>query len=626
MCGICGVWQYSTREPVDRDRLRRMTEAMLHRGPDDGGAFFDDAAGVALGFRRLSIIDPSPAGHQPMGNEDGTVWGMCNGEIYNFIDLRAGLAARGHVLRSRSDTEVIVHGYEERGTECVRELDGMFALAIWDARRRRLLLARDRLGKKPLYYYDDGRRLLFASELKALITDATVPRTLNWDAVGQFLALGNVAGSRSIFAGIRKLPPGHWLVCDGADIVTQPYWDWLPALHRVDHRRSEADWVADLLVALRAAVQRRMISDVPLGAFLSGGIDSSAVVAAMAAVSTQPVKTFSVGFAERRYNELEYARAVAQHFGTDHHELIVQPEAVADILPRLVHQYDEPFADASALPTYYLAKLAREHVTVALSGDGADEACAGYDRYAQALQERAVDAVPPAVRRVLLSPLDWLPIGVPGRRLGRRLMLDPMQRYASAMRHMPAEQVAALLTPETAQRITSDGAAPVLEALRRAADLDPLSRMQYADAKVYLPDDILVKIDRASMLNSLEVRCPFLDHHFLELMATVPPQMRLCRGQGKSLLKRALRGVLPEHVLHRPKMGFAVPMASWFRDDLASFVSEVVLDRRTAQRGIFAPRALEKLVRTQANLTRVTPHLWEILVFEFWCRAYLDAA
>ena len=502
----------------------------------------------------------------------------------------------------------------------------MFGLAIWDARQRRLLLARDRLGKKPLYYYDDGRRLLFASELKALVAEATVPRALDWDAVDQFFALGNVGGKRCIFAGIRKLPPGHWLICDGGRIVTQPYWDWLPALHRVDGRRSEADWAAVLLATLRAAVQRRMISDVPLGAFLSGGIDSSAVVAAMAAVSAQPVKTFSVGFADRHYNELEYARAVAQHFGTDHHELIVQPEAVAEMLPRLVHQYDEPFADSSALPTYHLSKLARAHVTVALSGDGGDEACAGYERYAQALRERVVDTIPSRVRQLLLSPVDWLPIGVPGWRLGRRLRLDPMPRYVSAMRLMPAEQVAALLTPDAARRMAGDGAAAVFDALQRAEDLDPLSRMQYADVKVYLPDDVLVKIDRASMLNSLEVRCPFLDHHFLELMASVPPQMRMCRGQGKSLLKRALRGVLPERVLRRPKMGFGIPLASWFRDDLASFVREVVLDRRTAQRGIFVPQALEKLVRTQANLPRLTPHLWAVLVFELWCRAYLDAA
>jgi asparagine synthase (glutamine-hydrolysing) len=624
MCGICGVWQYSSREPVNRDWLQRMTNTMVHRGPDDSGSYFDDAAGIGFGFRRLSIIDLSPAGHQPMSNEDGSVWGMCNGEIYNFIEIRSGLEAKGHLFRSRGDTEVIVHDYEERGEECVTDLDGMFAAAIWDARRRRLVLARDRLGKKPLYYYDDGRRLLFASELKALVADASVPRTLDWRAVGEFLALGNVAGSRCIFSGIRKLPPGHWLLCEGGKVVLRAYWDWLPALRRVNDARSEADWVAEIRATLRHAVRSRMISDVPLGAFLSGGVDSSAVVATMSSISPQGVKTFSAGFAESRYNELDYARAVARHFGTEHHELIVEPEAVQEVLPRLIRQYDEPFADASALPTYYLAKMAREHVTVALSGDGGDEACAGYDRYAQALREQAVDAIPLRLRRLLLSPVDWLPIGVPGRRLGRRLMLDATQRYVSAMRYMPGEQVAALLTPEAARHIAGGGAAPVLEALQRAEDLDPLSRMQYADATVYLPDDVLVKIDRASMLNSLEVRCPFLDHHFLELMASVPARLRLVRGQGKYLLKRALRGVVPEHVLHRPKMGFGVPLQAWFRGDLAAFVREIAMDPHTTRRGIFAAQAVEKLVRAQASLTQLAPHLWAVVVFELWCRAYLD--
>jgi asparagine synthase (glutamine-hydrolysing) len=369
-----------------------------------------------------------------------------------------------------------------------------------------------------------------------------------------------------------------------------------------------------------------MTSDVPLGVLLSGGIDSSGVVAMLAGLSAGPVKTFSIGFVQSRYNELEYARMVAQHFATDHRELIVRPEAVQDVLPRLLGQYDEPFADASAVPTFYVSKLAREHVTVALSGDGGDEACGGYPRYAQALREQIVDAIPSRLRRLALWPLCALPIGVPGRRLARRLITDAPQRYESMMRQMPAEQVARLLTADAAQRIEGDGAARVLEALQQAADLDPLSRMQYADTTVYLPDDILVKIDRASMLNSLEVRCPFLDHHFFELMAAVPPEMRMTRGRGKSLLRRALRGLLPEPILNRPKMGFGVPLESWFRTDLTSFVKEVVLDRRTVQRGIFAPRAIDRLARAQARMRRLAPHLWTVLVFELWCRSCLDDA
>jgi len=333
----------------------------------------------------------------------------------------------------------------------------------------------------------------------------------------------------------------------------------------------------------------------------------------MAGLSNQPVRTFSIGFDDPRYNELDYAREVARHCATEHHEFIVQPEAVRELLPRLVRQYDEPFGDSSALPTYYVSKLAREHVIVALSGDGGDEACAGYDRYSQALREGWVDKVPLQLRRVMLSPLGLLPVGMPGRRLGRRLSLKFSERYASMMRQMPPEQVTALLTADVAQRIGEDGAASVVNALRAAGDLDPLSQMQYADGCVYLPDDILVKVDRASMLNSLEVRCPLLDFHFLELMASVPPGLRLSNGNGKQLLKRAMRGILPDRILDRPKMGFGVPLETWFPDDLAAFVREILLDGRTARRGIFALPALDTLIRGQARLPQLTTHVWMVL-------------
>jgi len=626
MCGICGVWNYATREPVDRARLERMRDTLVHRGPDDAGTHFDDAAGLGLGFRRLSIIDPSPAGHQPMGNEDGSVWIVFNGEAYNFLDLRPQLEAHGHRFRSHSDTEVVLHLYEQQGTRCVESLNGMFGLAIWDAPRRRLFLARDRIGKKPLYYYDDGRRILFASELKAILADPTVARDLDWRAVGQFFAVGNVTGADCIIYGVRKLPAGHRLVCADGRVTTERYWDWLPAFRRVDRTRSEAEWIAALRATLTEAVRRRMISDVPLGAFLSGGVDSSAVVATMAGLSAQPVRTFSIGFADRRYDETPYAREVAQRFGTEHHELVVEPEAVESVLPRLVRQYDEPFADSSALPTYYVSKLAREHVTVCLSGDGGDEACAGYDRYDQALREGAVDVVPQWLRRLVLWPFSRLPAGTPGRSRARRFMQDATGRYVTLMRFMSPEHVTALLTPEAAARVEGDGAAAVATAFARAGDLDALSRVQYTDGTVYLPDDILVKVDRASMLNSLEVRCPLLDYEFLELMAAVPPALRRANGGGKALLKRAFRGVLPDAVLDRPKMGFGVPLERWFRDDLATFVRATLCDARTAQRGIFSRRGVETLIRGGASASiQLSSHLWQVLVFELWCRAYLDA-
>ncbi len=624
MCGICGVWNYGTRAPVDRDVLGRMTEAMHHRGPDDAGVHVDDAAGIGLGFRRLAIVDLTAAGRQPMANEDGTVWLVFNGAIYDFPALRDALAARGHVFRSRTDTEVIVHAYEEHGPACVEHLNGMFGLALWDAPRQRLVLARDRVGKKPLYYYDDGRRLVFASELKALLRDPAVPRELDWSGVGEFLALGYTAGAQCIAAGVQKVLPGHRLICESGRVVTERYWDWLPAFRHADGARSQADWVAATRAMLDTCVRSRMTSDVPLGAFLSGGLDSSAVVAAMAGASAQPVKTFSIGFAEAAFDERTYASEVAAAFRTEHHELMVRPEGAAELLPRLVRQYDEPFADASAVPTYYLAKLARAHVTVCLSGDGGDEACAGYDRYTQGVREMAADWIPSPLRRLLLRPLAALPMGVPGRQLARRLMLEPAQRYLDAMRQMPREQCDALLTPAAAQRIDGDGVGAIRAAMEQAADLDPLSRMQYADGRVYLPDDILVKVDRASMLNGLEVRCPLLDFRFLALMAAAPAHLRSAGGHGKHLLREAMRGVLPARVLSRPKMGFAVPLAAWFRGDLGAFAREVLLDQRTAARGIFRLPALERLLRAQRSRERLSPYVWTALVFELWCRAYLD--
>lgn len=627
MCGIYGIWNYRTSAPVDRDLLRRATDSLRHRGPDDTGYYLDDEAGLGLGFRRLSIIDLSDAGHQPMGNEDGSVWIVCNGEIYDFQDLRAGLETAGYTFRSKTDTEVALHLYEQRGAGFIRELNGMFALAIWDRPHRRLLLARDRVGKKPLYYLDDGRRLVFGSELKAILADPSIARSLDYAGFGEYLTLGSVVSPRTILTGVNKLSPGHMLTHESGGASIERYWDWLPAFQRPERSRTEAEWVERIRVDLQGAVRRRMVSDVPLGAFLSGGVDSSAVVATMASLSSRPVRTFSIGFPHARYDELAYARLVSERFGTDHHEFIVQPEALQEIVPRLALQYDEPFGDPSALPTFYVSRLAREHVTVCLSGDGGDEACAGYNRYIQALRESAADRIPARVRRLVFAPARLLPSGVPGRRRARWLSLDAHGRYVDSLRQIPPDLLRSLLSPGASRLINGDGAAPVFAALNEAHSLDFLSRMQYADGRVYLPEDILVKVDRASMLNSLEVRCPLLDFTFLELMASVPWSLRANGSEGKRLFKKALRGLLPDDVLDRPKMGFGVPLEVWLRGDLLGFVREILLDRRSVERGILSRANVEKLIAAHASgLVSLTPALWAILVFEVWCRAYLDAA
>ncbi len=425
---------------------------MVHRGPDDGGEYFDDEQGLGMGFRRLSVIDLSAAGHQPMANEDGTIWLAFNGEIYNFQELRRDLLASGHAFRSRTDSEVILHQYEESGMRCTDYLNGMFAFALWDRRSRRLLLARDRLGKKPLYYYDDGKRLIYASELKAILVNRIVPRDLDGDALGEYLSRGYVSAPRTIFRSVQQLLPAHWMVFENGESKAERYWDWLPAF-RSDQTLTEEEWTQKVQSILKTVVRERLNSDVSLGAFLSGGIDSSAVVATMAHLGHQPIRTFSIGFRDQDYDELPYARMVAKQFATDHHEFYLEPESVRELLPRLINQFDEPLADASALPTYYLSKVARREVTVCLSGDGGDEACAGHDRYVQSFREQTVDCVPMALRRLLLAPARILPWGVPGRRLASRLALGPVQRYVSAVTHIPQELLTQLLTPEASRWI-----------------------------------------------------------------------------------------------------------------------------------------------------------------------------
>ena len=546
MCGICGIWNYKTQESVNRDLLVAMTNTMMHRGPDAEGYHFDDANGLGLGFRRLAIIDLSSVGNQPMASEDQAVWVIFNGEIYGFADLRASLESRGHLFRSRTDTETILHAYEESGVECIRELNGMFAIALWDFRARRLVLARDRLGKKPLYYYDDGARIVFASELKAVLRDPSVPRNLDFAALGNYLTYGYVPSPRTIFQHVHKLAPAHYLVLERGCATTRRYWDLLPSFQSpVKH--TEVEWTEEIRAMLRTVVRDRLVSDVPLGVLLSGGVDSSAVAAAAAEVSDHPIKTFSIGFAEKSFDELPYARAVAERFATDHLELVVEPQSLRDVMPLLARQFDEPFADPSTVPTYYVSMLARQQVTVVLSGDGGDELLAGYTRYAHALQELPAQRVPLLFRRAVCEPLlRFIPEGVTGRRFAFRMVLDPEHRYMFYMQIISRDLLRDLLAPEMQHALLPGHYEYLGTLMGQSRGLDFLSQIQFVDALSYLPEDILVKVDRTSMLNSLEVRAPLLDYHFVELMASVPSKLRMCNGQGKWIFKQALRGWLPD--------------------------------------------------------------------------------
>jgi asparagine synthase (glutamine-hydrolysing) len=628
MCGITGIVYTDPRHPVDRALFRRMTSTLGHRGPDADGFLFGD--GVALGHRRLSIIDLS-TGDNPIYNEDGTRAVVFNGEIYNFQALRADLETHGHRFATRSDTEVIVHAWEQYGEQCVPRFRGMFAFALWDLRARRLLLARDRMGKKPLYYAHDGERLVFASELKAIVADPAVKRALDLAALDDYLTFGAVPAPRTVYQGIQQLPPAHYLVWEDGRIRIGEYWD----LHVAPERRArEAEWLEEFDAVFTEAVRLRMIADVPLGAFLSGGVDSSAVVAAMAGQSNRPVVTTSVGFRESAFDESPHARAVARRFGTDHHELVVDPRA-ADILPTLVWHLDEPFADSSALPTYYVSRAARERVTVALSGDGGDELFGGYAwRYGlNLLEARVRNAIPAAIRRRVIGPLaavwpkaDRLPRPLRWKFFLRNVSLSAEGAYFHDMSHFTPADKRRLLTAELRRELARHD--PFEEFARhfdRVAGRDHLSRITYVDAKTYLANDILVKVDRMAMANSLEVRSPFLDHEVVELAARVPADLKFRGTTSKYLLKRYLERWLPRDLVHRPKQGFSIPLGAWLRGDLRDVAHDLLLSRRALARGYVQPAALQRLWDAHQHGAREHARpLWTLMVLELWHRLFLD--
>jgi len=622
MCGIAGMLAEPGRL-ADSRLLRAMTGILAHRGPDGDGHHEDGRVG--LGHRRLSIIDLA-TGEQPMSNDDASVWITFNGEIYNYRELRRELESRGYRFRTASDTEVIIKAYEAFGPDCVGHLRGMFAFALWDSRRRRLFLARDRAGIKPLVYAWNGRRLLFASELKALLQAPDLARELDSEALRDYLTFLYIPSPKTIFRGIRKLPPASYLLldADGGEPVIRRYWQ---LEFRPEAGRGEAEWIEGLRAQLADAVQSHLVSDVPIGAFLSGGVDSGSVVALMARAAQGPVRTFSIGFEDEAFDEVGYARQVAQRYHTDHYEFVVKPDAL-EALPRLAWQFDEPFADSSALPTYYVSKITREHVTVGLSGDGGDENFAGYTRYARALAlHRGLDRGPGRlVRPFLALGGRLLPTGARGQGYLALLGADPVERYFQIMTGGRIGALRGLLGADVRDSVMPGLGPDRFRAHAGAAAAhDYVAALQRIDIETYLPEDILTKVDRTSMLVSLEARVPLLDHVLMEYVATMPTALKLSDTGGKAIFKHAMADALPHDVLHRPKMGFGVPLARWFRAELGDHAREVLLDGRTRRRGLLDPDAVAGLLEEHRSGRRDRATLlWAVLCLEEWARVWLD--
>jgi asparagine synthase (glutamine-hydrolysing) len=626
MCGIVG----QLRPPghaVDPELVARMCAGLEHRGPDSRGIHHQGRVG--LGIQRLRVIDLS-TGDQPIFNEDRSVVVVMNGEIYNYRELREDLRRRGHVLATGGDTEVIVHLYEEYGADCVRHLHGMFAFALWDARREQLLVARDRVGKKPLLYALRDGVLSFASEMAALLADDEIPRTVDPVAIDRFLDHGYVPTPMSAIRGVRKLPPAHTLLMRDGEVTLQRYWS-LDYSKKLD---ASAEEIGELVRdELRAATKRRMVSDVPLGAFLSGGIDSSAVVAAMAEASSEPVRTFSIGFDHERLNELPHARKVAEQFGTVHEEFEVRPDAI-DVVPTLVRHYGEPFADTSAIPSFYLAAMARKHVTVALNGDGGDESFAGYQRYvANALASR-LDGIPAPLRRGAAAIGGRLREGedISGlrnrvRRLAGTLALDAPARYGRYVAWLDDSQRARLYSPGFAATLAADDVPdPIGDVWGAASGADAVDRMLEVDVRTYLVDDLIAKVDIATMAHGLEARSPFLDHQLMELAASIPADLKLRGREKKWILRDAMRGWLPDDVLDRPKQGFSVPLSDWLRGDLRDWSREILLDRESLDRGYFEPAAVRALLdRHDAGIDGEAKRIWALVMLELWHREFIAA-
>jgi len=647
MCGICG--KISLNKAIDENLIRKMCGVLAHRGPDSEGVMVLDSAAsrlrsnnilrasetsrevkIGLGHRRLAIIDLTPAGHQPMSNEDGSIWIVLNGEIYNFIELKEALEKKGHKFKSRTDTEVVLHLYEEKGEECVKDLRGMFSFAIWEQKNERLFIARDRVGKKPLYYYHNNQALIFASEIKAILQDPEVLREVNRPSITDYLSYGYTPAPQTMFKNIMKLPPAHFMIYEKGNIRIQKYWE-LDFSKKI--KLSEEDYCRRTLELLEECVKIRLISDVPLGAFLSGGVDSSAVVYMMSKLSSTPVKTFSIGFDEEKYSELKYARIIAERFRTDHHEYVVKPNAI-EILPKLVWHYNEPYADSSALPSYYVAKMTRDKVTVALNGDGGDENFAGYERYMAGKFAEFYRKIPEKVRSIFESSLvNKIPESRArnnfSSKFKRFILMAPREcsvrhyNWNSIFRDNEKED---LWSDEFREEIGAKKSFSYLEDIfSRSQTKDIVDSLLYADINSYLPEDLLVKMDIATMANSLEARSPFLDHKFMEFSASIPSHIKLKGMRLKYILKKALSNALPEKILNREKMGFGIPIHQWFRNELKGYSYEILLSDKAIKRGYFKKEAVKKLLDEHvAAKANNGARIWSLLFLELWHREFID--
>ena len=627
MCGIVGALALNS-QPISRDLVQTMNDCIIHRGPDEEGIWMQNNVGLAM--RRLAIIDLK-SGQQPIFNEDNRICIVFNGEIYNFPELRVELESKGHQFRTHSDTETIVHAYEEWGEDCPNHLRGMFAFAIYDIANQTLFIARDRAGKKPLLYTQAGGKFLFASEFTALLSCPDVERKPNLVAIEKFLTTSCIPSPLTGFEGIHKLPPAHSLTLKDGEIKLRRYWSLAPFFEPERKLQiSETDAVAELTRRLEESVRIRLMSEVPLGAFLSGGIDSSAIVALMSRLSSSPVKTFSIGFAEADYSEVAHARRVAQRYGTDHTEIIVDPNAL-EILPTLVRHYGEPYADSSAVPTYYVAQATRKHVTVALNGDGGDELFGGYERYrAMQMTGRVPDALLGlGARAAGLIPRnnDFRSKTARARRLLEAASLPTAQRYLRWVSAFSAPQRAKLYTPEfKAATGFPQSVHPVQKCLEDHPNLNVLDRCLLADTTTYLPDDLLVKVDITSMANSLEARSPFLDHPLMEWAATLPPNLKIKGDSTKHVLRVALEKLVPPENMNRPKMGFGMPVGRWFQGPLKALLCDTVLGERALKRGYFRPEAVRELVDEHLeNRADHTYRLWALLMLELWHHEFIDA-
>ena len=612
--------------PDDRRALiERMCDVITHRGPDDVGYYLD--GGLAIGMRRLSIIDVA-SGHQPICNEDGTVWIVFNGEIYNFAELRSRLILQGHKFRTRTDTETIIHLYEEEGERCVERLRGMFGFAIWDKRENKLFIARDRAGKKPLHYTISNGTFVFGSELKSLLQFPGIERQPNLEAISDYLSFGYVPDPATAFQGIHKLPPGHTLTFQDGRVSIRQYWDFNYSGNEQQGQpeKTESYYVERLRELIDEAVRVRMVSEVPLGAFLSGGVDSSTVVAMMARASDQPVKTFSIGFSEASFDELKYARLTAEQYKTDHHEFVVTPD-VCRLVEEIVWHHDEPFADASSIPTYVVSKMAREFVTVVLSGDGGDELFAGYERYLIHQDRNGYERIPRWFRRGVMLPLSVaMPQAMYGKRLLRNVSLDGGARFVDSLFYFGEPAKSNLLSGAARKTLNGYNSSRSFE---RIFDVptspEEVDRLLYLDSKTYLPGDILTKVDRMSMAHSIEARVPLLDHKLIEFAQTIPASLKLRGKTTKHILKQAMTGLISDQIIHRPKMGFGVPLRKWLNGELREMLYDTLTDQRARERDLIDPRAVRELLDEHARGRRDNSlQLWGLLTLELWHRSFID--